>query len=971
MTIHLNVKNPKQHGSNHINGTDDIPSSTSESKGLLPILSGESDEFLSGEGDWVQISTTPTNYNLTTNSVLTPAQTSGTIITNLGQTDPMDLTLPEPSANMYFTFAVATPDVPISFKTYEYTTYLNGVLLTSEESISIENPTISSAMRFYAILIDADNDDYAIVAESITGQWDGTTFVCAIWNDNFNYSDGPADDTIWDNPEGSALRISSNLLVADESLYPLKPKRLRHKYETNGYFDIAVDNVIETSQVGNGFIGILLSDSPVLNRGADDIIFFMTVQYTVGSPLLYTGMLFGPHGTDGHTVTDGDIIAFGGQISYASGNVSIRLKRISDTIYGYVKVSGENFPVGWQLVGSYTGPEVLLPRYIGLCQADYVFTNFENFRFLSFCPGSYERVEPDITETFWEASDEYAEWTSIHDLNGWGAYDNVPGGFVSIAPVGDWPIDYRPTTVTIRLHDYCYQFKLLDTDGNIIASTADIRYEEGVVDLGDNNKWGVTLPITWQGYDIASAQIGDGLYGILYYIEFGPAVPTLNAVSPDYWHPADTKVLWKPTGVTEVDGWGCNCLTADTDGWLQITPIGTWPDGYRPSYVTIGTYDEVNSITLLDTTGTEIAIVNDITAFGTDMTCTEADCWEITVPIDWNDDDVSIAKFATKGSTTNTGVLYKLDFLDSAPPSTIPGLYIIYDQTKILARWDFDSTSIVQVAGDVPPGSFDTFETILYTNNQLFIGTDFGALAKWDGDDGWITLAPPYGTEEDISDICMYRGELYGGTWPNGKLYKWNGTDSWTEVAGNISEDIYYINNLFVYNDEIYGTGWWDSGQLIKWNGTDAWEIKTTLDLATADAITDVVIFENEIYAVSGADTTLLKWDGTNAWTIVAASYTGDEVIPCLAVFNGKIYAGTWDDGFLLEWNGTNAWVKVADTLDSNWYIYRLFVHDNELYGVAGDPDVILKWNGTDAWEYVASDGVGNTNGAWKIALAE
>ena len=70
------------------------------------------------------------------------------------------------------------------------------------------------------------------------------------------------------------------------------------------------------------------------------------------------------------------------------------------------------------------------------------------------------------------------------------------------------------------------------------------------------------------------------------------------------------------------------------------------------------------------------------------------------------------------------------------------------------------------------------------------------------GGTAWTEKAPYLG-ETYIWSLCVYNGKLYGGTYPNGKLYEWNGTNAWIEKAPKLGESIIY--SLCVYNGKLYG----------------------------------------------------------------------------------------------------------------------------------------------------------------------
>ena len=74
---------------------------------------------------------------------------------------------------------------------------------------------------------------------------------------------------------------------------------------------------------------------------------------------------------------------------------------------------------------------------------------------------------------------------------------------------------------------------------------------------------------------------------------------------------------------------------------------------------------------------------------------------------------------------------------------------------------------------------------------------------------------PNYGGETQIWSLCVYNGKLYGGTYPNGKLYEWNGVNAWVEKAPKLGGT--QICSLCVYNGRLYG-GTAGNGTLYEWN---------------------------------------------------------------------------------------------------------------------------------------------------------
>jgi len=116
------------------------------------------------------------------------------------------------------------------------------------------------------------------------------------------------------------------------------------------------------------------------------------------------------------------------------------------------------------------------------------------------------------------------------------------------------------------------------------------------------------------------------------------------------------------------------------------------------------------------------------------------------------------------------------------------------------------------------------------------------------------------GAEIYIYSLAVYNNKLYGGTYPNGKLYEWNGVDAWVEVAPRLGDET-HIFSLAVYNNKLYG-GTYPNGKLYEWNGVDAWVDKST-----------------EFYIVGRVTGTIVRTDGSinmDLGEVNGQTYNGD-----------------------------------------------------------------------------------------------
>lgn len=209
----------------------------------------------------------------------------------------------------------------------------------------------------------------------------------------------------------------------------------------------------------------------------------------------------------------------------------------------------------------------------------------------------------------------------------------------------------------------------------------------------------------------------------------------------------------------------------------------------------------------------------------------------------------------------------------------------------------------------------------------------------------WESVAPQFGSEVYVYDLCVYNGKLYGSTSIGGKLLEWNGVDAWVQVADKLNSQS-SVFCLTVFNGKLYG-GTSPGGRLFEWNGVDAWvQVGTT---GQSD-IYSLCVFNNKLYAGTGSNAKLFEWNGVDTLTEVAPQLNSQVGIRSMVVFNNKLYAGTSNGGRLFEWNGTDAFVEVAPQISSQIIIISMVVHNEKIYGSTYSSGLLLEWNGVDAW---------------------
>jgi hypothetical protein len=287
------------------------------------------------------------------------------------------------------------------------------------------------------------------------------------------------------------------------------------------------------------------------------------------------------------------------------------------------------------------------------------------------------------------------------------------------------------------------------------------------------------------------------------------------------------------------------------------------------------------------------------------------------------------------------------------------------------------------------------------TNDLLFIGGDFHTVngqpvcnvISWDGT-SWDSLPglahDTTGIRDQVKHLKLYKGDLYAA----GNIRLENDTNfyqlaMWTgaawqavpgfDLSGSNSPNQLVIEDMEVYNNELYIVGIFDSlpghktKGIARWNGTN-WNTVGSATLPTAFSyILSLKVVNNELY-VGGveviANQQIAKWNGLQ-WDSVSLSKSAFEGVSLISSYRERIYATDFPFGDFLVLNG-----KQLDTLSSPYTVNgkhpgvvvttevfqdQLFI--GGLIGYPGGTDTwgVASWNDTTWMEY-GSGIEGNVN---------
>ena len=156
------------------------------------------------------------------------------------------------------------------------------------------------------------------------------------------------------------------------------------------------------------------------------------------------------------------------------------------------------------------------------------------------------------------------------------------------------------------------------------------------------------------------------------------------------------------------------------------------------------------------------------------------------------------------------------------------------------------------------PGDFLPHALGVY-HGTLYIGT--GSIHAYDGVQCAYVGTPLNCTQ--VHSLETYQGELYAGTWPEGKLFQYKGGETW-EDCGRLGDSI-ELNALAVYNGKLYA-GSIPRAEVYRYEGGQQWT-RLARFYSPADWIPELPVVASK--------------QGVNEWTRVTS----------LTVFKGRLFA--------------------------------------------------------------------------------
>lgn len=229
---------------------------------------------------------------------------------------------------------------------------------------------------------------------------------------------------------------------------------------------------------------------------------------------------------------------------------------------------------------------------------------------------------------------------------------------------------------------------------------------------------------------------------------------------------------------------------------------------------------------------------------------------------------------------------------------------------------------------------------------DLYATDDTGATNKYNGDDTW-TYTGSSSSYKFLSTM-VYRNSLYGGA--STTVERFDGKDAWNQVGGFDGIGINQIHTFCVYEGNLYA-GTWPDGSIMRYDADGKWTDcgwlgspeRTDIgmkDPSHVNEINDLTVYNGKMYAGVIPKGEVWRYDGEQKATMVKRLVNNPDYkvgvhdswcrIPCMAIYKGRLFAGTSsargfaiadqkiDTGKVFSWE-TGKCVTIDDDIGSEW----------------------------------------------------
>ncbi|MHB1458143.1 MAG: LamG-like jellyroll fold domain-containing protein [Armatimonadota bacterium] len=209
-------------------------------------------------------------------------------------------------------------------------------------------------------------------------------------------------------------------------------------------------------------------------------------------------------------------------------------------------------------------------------------------------------------------------------------------------------------------------------------------------------------------------------------------------------------------------------------------------------------------------------------------------------------------------------------------------------------------------------GSFSKGKRIISLasfGDGLYASDDTGATHRYNGDDTWTFTGTSHSYK--FLSTMVYRGDLYGGA--STTVERFDGKTVWNPIGEFDGIGINQIHTFCVYGGNLY-TGTWPDGLIMRYDADGKWTDcgwlgspeRTDIgmkDPSRVNEINDLTVYNGKMYAGVIPKGELWRYDGGQKATMVKRLVNNPDYkvgvhdswcrVPGMAIYKGRLFAGT------------------------------------------------------------------------------
>jgi hypothetical protein len=268
------------------------------------------------------------------------------------------------------------------------------------------------------------------------------------------------------------------------------------------------------------------------------------------------------------------------------------------------------------------------------------------------------------------------------------------------------------------------------------------------------------------------------------------------------------------------------------------------------------------------------------------------------------------------------------------------------------------------------PGNNLMIFALCVFKGELYAGTfehgkdEAGHVYRYDDGKRWVNCGSPDKCNA-VQALAVYNGRLYAGAGrylsrgsalpespneiPGGKVYRYEGGNNWTDCGKLKNEDT--GESFTVGGMAVYQGKLYAGVSKKPGRGLYRYDGEKTWKYCGSpkNRVTNPVVYNGKMYFCSLDGGGVTRYDGNSKWTDVGKP-EGVSQTYGFAVYEGNLYASSWPKGEVFRYGGNRSWISCG-SLGTEKEVMGMAVYNGKLYGGTLPLAEVYRYDGNSRWK--------------------